>query len=222
VTITQTDGSEITLPCHPKRIVVAAGNVAEMMIALGAGDNIVGVTQSIVNVSYLMDKIPLAENVGDWQIPNVERILELDPDIVIAYSSSKPKNVDQFTAANITIVYLDCFRLSTLARDARAIGTLTGKSNEAEVYARTVEDTIAEVSVRMKMIPADAYPSVYSVSYSDFTVAGPGSGADELLQLAGGKNIAQDIPTQSAKISTEWVVAGIRILYSRWSHQPTL
>jgi len=207
VTITQTDGTEITLPCHPKRIVVAAGNVAEMMIALGAKDNIVGVTQSIANVSYLMDKIPQAENVGDWQIPNVERILELDPDIVIAYSSSKPKNVDQFTAANITIVYLDCFRLSTLASDARAIGTLTGKSNEAEVYARMVEDTIAEVSGRMKMIPADAYPSVYSESYSDFTVAGPGSGADEMLRLAGGKNIAQDIPTQSAKISTEWVVA---------------
>lgn len=207
VTITQTDGTQVTLPCHPQRIVVAAGNVAEMMIALGAQDKIVGVTQSIVNVSYVMDEIPHAENIGDWQIPNVERILELHPDIVIAYASSKPKNIDQFTAANITVIYLDCFRLSTLAGDARALGALTGKSNEAEVYARMVEDTFAEVNGRVKKISMDQYPSVYSESYSDFTVAGPGSGSDEMLTLAGGKNIAADVTTSSAKISTEWVVA---------------
>lgn len=207
VTITQTDGTQVTLPCHPQRIVVAGANPAEMMIALGAQDKIVGVTQSVMNVSYIQQKIPQAENVGDWQIPNVERILELHPDIVIAYSSSKPKNIDQLTAANITVIYLDCFRLSTLASDARAIGALTGRSNDAEVYARTVEDTVAEVSGRIKQISPDKYPSVYYESYSDFSVSGPGSGADEMLVLAGGKNIASNISTSSAQVNTEWVVA---------------
>lgn len=207
VTITQTDGSLVTLPCHPKRIIVANGNAAEMMIAIGAQDMVVGVTQSTTNVSYIMDKIPQAENVGDWQVPNVERILALHPDIVIAYASSKPKNLDQFAAANITVIYLDCFRLSTLARDARSLGALTGKSNEAEVYARMVEDTIAGITGRVRDIPADEYPSVYSESYTDYTVSGSGSGADEQLTLAGGRNIASDVSTSSAKISTEWVIA---------------
>ncbi len=207
LTITQTDGSLVTLPCHPQRIIAANSNAAEMMIAIGAQDMIVGVTQSTTNVSYIMDRIPLAENIGDWQIPNVEKILALHPDVVIAYASSKPKNMDQLAAANITVVYLDCFRLSTLASDARSLGTLTGRSNEAEVYARLVEDTVAEVTGRVKKIPADQYPAVYSESYTDFTVSGPGSGSDEQLTLAGGKNIASDITTSSAKISTEWVVA---------------
>ena len=207
VTITQSDGTQVTLPCHPKRIIVTNGNAAEMMIAIGAQDMIVGVTQSTTNVSYIMDKIPQAENVGDWQVPNVERILSLHPDIVIAYASSKPKNIDQFTAANITVIYLDCYRLPTLAGDARALGILTGKSNEAEVYARMVEDTIAEVTGRVKNIPGDNYPSVYSESYSDYTVSGPGTGANEQLTLAGGKNIAEGLTTSSATISTEWVVA---------------
>jgi len=207
VTVTQTDGSQVTLPCHPKRIIVANGNAAEMMIAIGAEDMVVGVTQSTTNVSYIMDKIPQAENVGDWQGPNVERILALHPDIVIAYASSKPKNLDQFAAANITVIYLDCFRLSTLARDARSLGALTGKSNEAEVYARMVEDTVAEITGRVRDIPAEEYPSVYSESYTDYTVSGSGSGADEQLTLAGGRNIASDISTSSAKISTEWVLA---------------
>ncbi|MDO8873616.1 MAG: ABC transporter substrate-binding protein [Methanoregula sp.] len=206
ITITQTDGKQVTLPCRPQRIIVANGNAAEMMIAFGAKDKIVGVTQSTSNVSYVMDRIPQAENIGDWQIPNVEKMLALHPDVVIAYASSKPKNLDQFAAANITIIYLDCFRLSALASDARAVGTLTGTSNEAEVYARMVEGTIAEVTGRVKKIPAEKYPAVYSESYTDFTVSGPGSGSDELITLAGGKNIAADLATQSAKINTEWVV----------------
>jgi len=207
LTITQTDGTPVTLPCHPKRIIVANGNAAEMMIAIGAQDEIVGVTQTTTNVSYIMDKIPQAENIGDWQVPNIERILSLHPDAVIAYSSYKPKNLDQLTAANITVISLDCYKLATLPSDARTLGILTGRSNEAEVYARMVEDTIAEVTGRVKKIPEDSYPSVYSESYTDYTVSGPGSGADEQLHLAGGKNIAADVTTSSAKISTEWVVA---------------
>ena len=207
VTITQTDGTQVTLPCRPQRIIVANANAAEMLIAFGAADRIVGVTQSTTNVSYIMEKIPGAENTGDWQIPNVEKMLALHPDIVIAYASSKPKNMDQLAAANITVIYLDCFRLSTLASDARALGTLTGTSNEAEVYARMVEDTIADVNGRVKKIPKDRYPAVYAESYTDFTVSGPGSGSDEMLTLAGGRNIAADITTSSARINTEWVVA---------------
>ena len=207
VTITQTDGKQVTLPCKPQRLIVANGNAAEMIIAFGAADKIVGVTHSTTNVSYVMEKIPQAENIGDWQIPNIEKMLALHPDAVIAYASSKPKNLDQLEAANITILYLDCFRLSALASDARAIGTLTGTSNEAEVYARQVEDTIAEVTGRVKKIPEDKQPLVYSESYTDFTVSGPGSGADEMLILAGGNNIGSDIALQSAKINTEWVVA---------------
>jgi iron complex transport system substrate-binding protein len=207
VTITQTDGTPVTLPCHPQRIIVANANAAEMMIAIGAKDKIVGVTQSTTNVSYIMDKIPQAENIGDWQIPNVEKILSLHPDLVIAYASSKPKNMDQLAAANVTVVYLDCYRLPTLSSDARALGSLMGRSNEAEVYARTVEDTIAGVIMRVKKIPSTEYPSIYSEMYSDYTVAGPDSGSDEQLTLAGGKNIASDVTTSSAKISTEWVIS---------------
>lgn len=207
VTITQTDGRQVTLPCKPRRIIVANANAAEMMIAIGAQDKIIGVTQSTTNVTYIMEKIPQAENVGDWQIPNVEKMLSLHPDAVIAYASSKPKNMDQLEAANITVIYLDCFRLSSLANDARALGTLTGQSNEAEVYARLVEDTIADVTLKVKKIPENEYPAVYSESYTDFTVSGPGSGADEMLTLAGGKNIGADISLQSAKVNTEWVVA---------------
>ena len=95
VTITQTDGTPVTFPCRPERLIVANANAAEMVIALGAADKIVGVTDSTLTVPYIMDKIPNATSIGNWQTPNVEQILALHPDAVITYSSYKPKNLDQ-------------------------------------------------------------------------------------------------------------------------------
>ena len=207
LSITQTDGTTVTLPCEPERLIAANANAAELLIAMGAGDRIVGVTESTRSVSYVMDKIPQAVSIGDWQTPNIEQMLALHPDVVIAYSSSKPKNIDQITAANITIITLDCYKLSTLSSDARALGKLTGKMNEAEVYARLVEDTIGEVSGRLKKIPADEYPPVYFEMYTDYTVAAAGSGAHELVASAGGKNIAEEVSSSSVKVSPEWVVS---------------
>lgn len=207
ITITQTDGTTVSLPCEPERIIAANANAAELLIAMGAGDRIVGVTESTKSVPYVMDKIPQAVSIGDWQTPNIEQMLAVHPDVVIAYSSSKPKNIDQITAANITIITLDCYKLSTLASDARALGRLTGRMNEAEVYARLVEDTAGDVTARLKKIPSDSYPKVYFEMYTEYTVAAAGSGAHELVTGAGGYNIAQDVESSSVKVSPEWVVA---------------
>jgi iron complex transport system substrate-binding protein len=207
VTITQTDGKDATLPCMPKRIIVTNSDAAEMLIALGAADTIVGVTETTKNVSYIMEKIPQAESIGDWQTPNIERMLALKPDVVISYSSSKPKNLDQITAANITILYLDCYRLPKLAQDARAVGILTGHEPRAEEFAGLVENMTSTVMNRAGALSRNELPPVYFEGYSDFTAAGTGSGSDELLMLASGKNIASNLSGSSPKVSAEWVVA---------------
>lgn len=207
ITITQSDGKQAMLPCRPERIIVTNTDAAEMLIALGAADTIVGVTESTKNVSYIMDRIPLAVSIGDWQTPNIERMLSLKPDVVTSYASSRPKNLDQIIAANISIIYLDCYRLPKLASDARAVGVLTGHEQKAEDYAQMVENTISTVMRRVTAVPAAQLPTVYFEGYSDFTAAGTGSGSDDLLMMAGGKNIAAGLSSSSPKVSAEWVVS---------------
>lgn len=207
VTINQTDGTPVTLPCKPGRLIVANANAAEMVIALGAADTIVGATDSTLSVPYIRDKIPNAKSIGNWQTPNVEEILALHPDAVISYSSYKPKNLDQITAANVTVISLDCYRLGTLASDARALGTLTGTSEKAEDYAEMVDRSIDTVTGKTVAMNDAEKPNVYFESYTDYTAAANGSGSNELLVLAGGKNIAGYTDTSSMKVSPEWVVA---------------
>jgi iron complex transport system substrate-binding protein len=208
VTITQTEGREATLPCRPERIIATNSDAAELLIALGAADSVVGIVETTKNVSYIMDKIPEAGSIGDWQTPNIEKMLALEPDAVISYATSKPKNLDQIQAANITVLYLDCYRLPKLAQDARAVGMLTGHEEEAEEYARLVENTTAGIMNRAGQVPAADRPAVYFEGYSDYTAAGTGSGSDELLVMAGGKNAVATFSTSSSpKVSAEWVVS---------------
>jgi iron complex transport system substrate-binding protein len=207
VTITQTDGTTVSLPCQPERLIVANSDAAEMLIALGASDKIVGVDESTLSVPYIMDKIPNATSIGNWETPNIEQIIALHPDVVITYSSYKPKNIDQIIAANITVISLDCYKLGTLASDARAIGTLTGTSDKAEVYARMVEDTIDQVHTRVQTIPSNEIPSVYFEGYSDYSAESNGSGSNELLVAAGGRNIAGNSSMSYMTVSPEWIVA---------------
>lgn len=183
ITITQSDGKQAMLPCRPERIIVTNTDAAEMLIALGAADTIVGVVESTKNVSYIMDRIPQAFSIGDWQTPNIERMLTLKPDVVISYASSRPKNLDQINAANISIIYLDCYRLPKLASDARAVGVLTGHEEKAEEYAQMIENTTSTVMQRVTAVPAAQLPTVYFEGYSDFTAAGTGSGSDDMLMI---------------------------------------
>lgn len=208
ITITQTNGDLVTLPQKPERIIATNSDAAEMLIALGAAENIVGITESTRNVTHVISRIPQAESIGNWQTPNIEQMLALRPDVVISYASSKPKNLDQMIAANITIVYLDCYRLPSLAQDARAVGILTGREEKAEAYAQMVENVTARVTDAVAGIPDDTLPTVYFEGYSDFTAAGTGSGSDEMLTMAGGKNAVAGYSTASSpKVSAEWVVS---------------
>ena len=83
LTITQTDGTAVSFPCMPRRIIAANANAAELLIALGAADRIVGATDSTLDVPYIRNKTPNAVSIGNWQTPNIEQMLALKPDVII-------------------------------------------------------------------------------------------------------------------------------------------
>lgn len=207
VTFTDTSGNEVTLPAPAERVICLNSDAAEMMIALGAGNKVVGLTDTIMTDPVLMSHMPNAVSVGEWQTPSVEKILALDPDVVIAYSSSKPKNADQCTSAGINLTYLDCYKISTLEQDVRSLGTLIDAKERAEEYISFMKKWENEVESRVAGIPGDATPTVYIEGYSDYSAQGKGSGVDLLMGIAKGKNLAADLGEQWPKVTPEWVIS---------------
>lgn len=208
VIVTQSDGSQVILQKEAERIIVANADAAELLTVIGAQDRIVGGTDTILTDPSIIPYIPKsAVSLGDWRTPNVETILSLKPDVIIAYDSFKPKNLDQLTSANISIIYLDCYRIPTLPSDARSLGNLTGNQQEAEEYISFLEKNLGIVSERLSGLEQDEWPRVYFESYTDYTTSGIGSAAEELLLLTCGNNIAGDNPLSSIKVNPEWIIS---------------
>lgn len=210
ITLTDSFGNTVTLPHTARRIVCQNGDAAELLINLGAGDRVVGAYNTVAITPQYMHYFPNAVSIGDWQAPDVEKIIAIKPDVIIMYSGFRPRNYDLIAANNITIVYLDCYKISELAGNARALGNLTGKRTEAEAYARFVEKYLGIVQSRVDAsVPHDKPPRVYAELYGDYSALGMNSSGDHLIRMLGAENIAREIPLQSAstnKVSAEWII----------------
>lgn len=207
VTFTDTAGKTITLSHPAERIVCLNSDIAEAFIALGAGDKVVGITESTMTDTALMKHLPKAMSVGEWQTPGVERILALKPDAVISYSSSKPKNEDQLKNAGINLIFLDCYKFNTLEHDIQSVGTLIGAEGKAQAYIAFKKKWEDQVTSRTNNITAENIPSVYIEGYSDYSAQGKDSGIDILMGIAKGKNLAADLGEQWPKVTPEWIIS---------------
>jgi len=207
VTITDSTGKVITLPHAADRIVVTNSDCAEVLIALGAKDKIVGIVNTVNNTPLMASQLGNVTSVGVWDNPSVEDILALKPDVVISYASWKPKNIDQFTAANITLVQLDCYKMDNLTSDIQKMGVLSGEEDNATAYVNFIEDNMKIVTDRTANVTADQKPAVYwEQNTTTITTAGKGSGGDTLIRMAGGNNIAGNQTQAYPQVSAEWIL----------------
>jgi iron complex transport system substrate-binding protein len=206
IMIMQTNGEICTLPHIAERIVLLNANAAEVLRLLGASEKVVGVSQSILDNAEVGPMFPAAVSVGKWNVPDIEMILSLSPDVVIAFCSSKPNNANLIEAAGVPIVYIDCYKPTTMVQDVHSLGVLAGNSNRAEEFTMFYNATLENISTR---IPSDTrMPRVFCEGYTDYAAQGVGSGMDLLLEMSRGKNvISTSVTAGKAEISPEWLVA---------------
>jgi iron complex transport system substrate-binding protein len=200
--------SATSLPTTPlQRIIVTNADAAELLLAIGAGDQIVGISDTVKTHPVLGPRFSGVKSIGSWQAPDVETIISLHPDGVISYSSYMPKNVDKITSVGIPLLLIDCYKIDTLASDTRKLANLTGREAEAEKYLAFKEQYETLVQSRIANLTSVETPRVYFESYSDYSALTGGSGGDLLTTMAGGSNIAGLLPTSSPKVNAEWVYA---------------
>jgi iron complex transport system substrate-binding protein len=205
ITIIQTNGETFKFPHTMERIVLLNSNAAEMLYLLGASEKVVGVSQSIRDNAEIGPMFPTAVSVGKWNVPDIELISSLSPDVVIAFYSSKPNNADLIEAMGVPILYIDCYKPTTMVQDMRSLGVLVGNQNRAEDFAMFYNATLENISAR---IPPDvSMPRVFCEGYTDYAMQGVGSGMDLLLGISGGKNVLlMNITPGAMVVSPEWLV----------------
>ena len=162
----------------PKRVVSLAPNVTEIVFDLGCGDRIVG-TDDYSDEPARAKSLP---KVGGVQ-PDVEKIVALRPDLVIAIAAGLHPNVPQALAAvHIPLLVVRNERLSDIDLSMRRIAAALGVSSDGAV-ARLDRALAAQRRARAKS------PRVMLAVWTDpLYVAGRETFADDLFTLAGATN----------------------------------
>jgi iron complex transport system substrate-binding protein len=205
--IRDSNNNDIVIRGPVYRIVSLNAATTEMLVNIGAEEQIVGVADFIVadNHPGMRKRLVNATGVGSLTSPDIETILKLHPDVLMAYTN-KPLNYQQMVDSGITVIQMSCYRPEELARDARSLGRLTGQNEQAERYAQFTERNLELIQERLQNISDHERPRVYMEYVNDYMAYGPGSGADRMLELLKAENIAGDLPGQNIRVSKEWVI----------------
>ena len=202
--LTDALGHTVTLNASPKRIVSLAPSNTEILYAIGAGNRVVGVT-SYCNYP---DGAAQKPQVGGFSNPNLEQIVSLRPDLVLAARFNPMDVLEALRRLNISVFALAPATIAEALQTLRTVGLLTGELTsavqlEAALQARfqTIEQTVAA-------IPETHRPRVlWGRLEAPMYTAGPGSFIGSLIRLAGGTNIAADADADWIQIGLETIVA---------------
>jgi len=207
VTLVDSMGNVVTLTEPPERIVSLAPSNTEILFAIGAGDNVVGVTD-YCNYPYNFTAWIEAGNmtsIGSYWGPSSEPIVELEPDLVLATSAS---NDAATTLRNLgyNVLVIEGHTIGDIFQEILLVGQATYKNTEASALVNEMRGRIDAVTAQLA--DATTTPKVYyELWYEPLQTAGPDTFIDEVITLAGGENIFKNATEPWPQVSSEAIIA---------------
>jgi len=217
VTIVDSLGREITVATEPQKIISLSPAITEILFAIGVEDKIIGVTDYCDYPPAALDK----PRVGSFKNPNLELIVNSQADVIFVAAGIQTEFVKRFEDLGIKVVTLDAESVSQVLENIQTAGTVTGATAKAQELVDTLEQRIN--AVQEKVARAGYKPTVFfEVWDNPLMTAGPGSFINDLIVLAGGKNIAADVNKRYAEFSLELLVERDPDIYilNNHAHQP--
>lgn len=196
------DSGRMVRLSHPAvRIVSLIPSHTDLIVALGASDRLVARTRYDTD-SALAD-LP---SLGDALTPSVEWLARQRPDLVLAWPDGQSRTVvDRLSALGIAVYTSRIETLEELRRGAWNLGTLLGLGREAD---RLVASLDSAFSAARRTVAGLERPAVlYLIGLDPPMAAGPDSFVDELIDIAGGRNVMGDAPARWPPVSAEEVLA---------------
>jgi iron complex transport system substrate-binding protein len=192
-TYTDDMGRAISIQKSPERIVSHVPSITEILFALGLGDRIVGVS----DFCDYPEEAKTKPSVGSYFDPSIERIVALNPDLVLTDGHSE--GVKQLDSLGIAFLVIDPKDFDGIFNDIELLGKVTGTQGRAKKLIDDMKKDISRVVNRVK--DASRVRVFYMFDATDLNLpwtAGPGSFIDSLITMAGGENVA-------AKAVKAWV-----------------
>ncbi|HHV35634.1 MAG TPA: cobalamin-binding protein [Syntrophomonadaceae bacterium] len=189
IVVTDDSGTELKLDKYPERIISLTPSNTELLFALGLGERVVGVTTYCDYPQEVNQKVRIGDLKG-----NVEEIVALKPDLVIAKAVLNEDVVDKLRKLDVPVLCVDPESIEGIYRSIELISKVTGTDSAGDKLISDIKEQIAAVQQKVADIPQEERLKVFiEVGCDPLYTAGGDTYVDELVRLAGGINIANDI-----------------------------
>ena len=172
----------------PERIVSLAPSNTEILFAIGAGDRVVGVTDYCNYPPEVIEKKRRGEikSVGGYSTVNVERVLALKPDLVVASYGNSLQTIELLRSYGLNVIAFNPKNVSDVMRSIILIGYATGNYEEAKKLVIEMVNRIQEVEEKVK--DKRRMRVAHIVWHDPIWVSGRNTFIDDVIRLAGGEN----------------------------------
>ncbi|MBB5323469.1 iron complex transport system substrate-binding protein [Anoxybacillus tepidamans] len=191
VTVKDGLGEDVTIKAEPKKIVSLIPSNTEIAYALGLGGKIVGVS----DFDNYPEDVKNKEKIGGMEF-NVEKIISLKPDLVLAHASGAHNSKDglqQLKDAGITVLVVnDAKSFDDVYRSIELIGKATGTTEKANEIVENMKTKLEEIKEKAKNVKNPVKVWVEVSPAPEIYTAGKGTFIDDMLQAISAKNVAGD------------------------------
>jgi iron complex transport system substrate-binding protein len=203
-------GAEVARPADapadalPERIVSLTPSVTEILFALGIGQRVVGVSDYCDEP----ERVRTLPRVGSFLDPVVEVVVHLEPDLVITSRSpgnKAPVRAIERTGVKVGVVSEGSQSVADTRRAIRETAALVGREQQADELIARMDAALDAIQARVR---GRQRPDVaVVVGYQPLVLAGPASYLGDLVELAGGRNVATGIGGQWPRVNWEFLLA---------------
>jgi ABC-type Fe3+-hydroxamate transport system substrate-binding protein len=201
-TLTDEVGRRVVVPDHPHRVICLMPSVTDTVFALGAADDVVGISDYTKYPGEALKK----PSVGDLIKPSIETVLSLHPDLVIGLQPAGPlESTEELERLGIPVFLVSPHGIAGILHSVESIGQALNRTAEAKALATSLQDRLDTVRDRTKGLPS---PKVFMpVWYDPIITIGKHAFTTEIIEAAGGKSVTDDLASDWPHISMEAVLA---------------
>ncbi len=178
-------GRRVQVPDPPRRIIALSPSITEILFSLGLEQRIVGVSDH----SDFPTRALAKPRVGSYISPNVERTISLNPDLILATAAGNPREfVDRMESLGLSVYTVFPKDFDGILRSIFHIAMVTGRER---CGSRVIEEMTRRKERILRLTGGRIKPKVFfQIGTAPIVTVGKGSFADDLISLAGGRNIA--------------------------------
>jgi iron complex transport system substrate-binding protein len=204
-------GKTIEVKRPVKRIVCLIESALSGLYMLGAEDRVVGISTNIYTGNVFSYYAELDERIrtrrlptpGNWDFVNIESVISLKPDLVIVWAH-QTESIRALEERGVPVFGVFIEKKEDVYTEIESLGKLTGREKRAEQLIQYTKKEIDRIEKQVKAIPYSQRPGVYYMwAQGNLETSCGGSTVNDLITLAGGKNVCSHIPREHMVVNIE-------------------